>query len=545
MSSTVDTANVTSKVTRQELLPDPAADTTLAIAQNWLDTCLIEHSSCSQGNTFPLPTRVIDVSGEDPCLRVLSLTGVPYTILSHCWGGKSTVTTKKTNLDDHKRRIRYSGLPKTFRDAVSITRKLKINYLWIDSLCILQGSDEDWETESAKMGDYYRNAVLVLSALDSRHSHHGFLNRREGAASVQLSDPANLRVRPTAIPHQKVIRDGTLSQRGWALQERLLATRILHYSKDEMLWECLSCFERERCTETNLYPDYSQVVGYNSGEDLKRAMFSMNPDSFALYSGAFTRWYQIITDFSRRALTYDSDVLPALSGLATMIQRKTGSTYIAGLWAEDVHGLVWCKDGSQRMANHTGALRKGRLENNCSWSWVPTRQSIRYLFNEEKRTGSSNDAIIIEHSDLCLALSTVAQEVQCAPSYEQTAPYVNGFQGRDKTFWCRDRDDPDRDGLMLDIYNASGSKIGVGCFEDPNNELTLHQCSAIWIAERVYEEPKQVPVVYFLLIVPVLEKAGVWRRVGMGVTRDIWTIWPFVYFPTAFEGGVRKDILLI
>jgi hypothetical protein len=59
-----------------------------------------------------------------------------YVCLSHCWGNSKSITTVSANLEAHKRAIAFSDLPKTFQEAVIFTRKLGIQYLWIDSLYV-------------------------------------------------------------------------------------------------------------------------------------------------------------------------------------------------------------------------------------------------------------------------------------------------------------------------------------------------------------------------------------------------------------------------
>lgn len=54
-------------------------------------------------------------------------------------------------IEDFRRGISLSGLPRTFQDAISVTRKLGVRFLWIDSLCVIQNSSADWEEESEKM----------------------------------------------------------------------------------------------------------------------------------------------------------------------------------------------------------------------------------------------------------------------------------------------------------------------------------------------------------------------------------------------------------
>jgi hypothetical protein len=85
-----------------------------------------------------------------------------YVSLSHCWGDSvyPAKTTSQT-LDQNRKSIPWSTLPKTFQDAIFFTRWLRIRYLWIDSLCIIQDSREDWLEESVKMMHIYQNLMLL------------------------------------------------------------------------------------------------------------------------------------------------------------------------------------------------------------------------------------------------------------------------------------------------------------------------------------------------------------------------------------------------
>jgi hypothetical protein len=144
------------------------------------------------------------VSSEEPALVSLGLQGeVEYIALSHCWGKKHTLTTTMSNLESHCKMLPMSTLPRSFRDAVEITRKLSIKYLWIDSLCIIQDLEEDWQSESAIMGTVYKNAYLTISALDAVDSHSGFIHCREKTMKVRLNGDAadeNLYARPPTAP---------------------------------------------------------------------------------------------------------------------------------------------------------------------------------------------------------------------------------------------------------------------------------------------------------------------------------------------------------
>lgn len=109
--------------------------------RNWVSACLETHSECHQ-EPAPLPTNVLDLSRGAPFLTDGKGVKAPYIILSHCWGTTATLRTTQATEAAHRQGIDEALLPATFRDVVNIARALKIRYLWIDSLCILQDSQE-------------------------------------------------------------------------------------------------------------------------------------------------------------------------------------------------------------------------------------------------------------------------------------------------------------------------------------------------------------------------------------------------------------------
>lgn len=71
------------------------------------------------------------------------------------------------------------SLPKTFQDAVSLCREFEIRYLWIDSLCIVQGDVLEWRHEANRMSMVYGNAFLVLVASASSGDEVGMFPQRQ------------------------------------------------------------------------------------------------------------------------------------------------------------------------------------------------------------------------------------------------------------------------------------------------------------------------------------------------------------------------------
>lgn len=146
-----------------------------------------------------MPARTINVGDEntEPFLEIHEGTRnfselnkrSDWATLSHCWGGSSPLTTKHKTIKEHCRAIPLRTMPKTFRDAVIITRELQIKHLWIDSLCIIQDSKEDWERQSETMAKVYRHGLINIAATTSGHANDGILKPR----SIRLQLPVQLK----------------------------------------------------------------------------------------------------------------------------------------------------------------------------------------------------------------------------------------------------------------------------------------------------------------------------------------------------------------
>jgi hypothetical protein len=162
--------------------------TCFELARKWRDICIQEHGkSCGKATDEMMPSRVIDVGPSDvshePLLTVTGGEMGKWVALSHCWGNQSQFVTNSNNLLTRKRMIPLEDMPKTFSDAVFVTCQLGYRYLWIDSLCILQGDHGDWIAESIRMRDYYKHAIVTISADSAPKNHFGFLTERENTIS--------------------------------------------------------------------------------------------------------------------------------------------------------------------------------------------------------------------------------------------------------------------------------------------------------------------------------------------------------------------------
>ncbi|KAM0301545.1 hypothetical protein HYE67_006634 [Fusarium culmorum] len=365
------------KIRGSKVGPDAGSKETLSVVTGWVDDCVQTHDRCQPAKTR-LPSRILDLEAlDDPNkIRLLETVGDEkygsYMTLSYCWGSDPAfhVRTTHSTMSSHLDSIDVNSLPQTYKDAIKITRHLGIRYLWIDSLCICQDDLEDWARESAAMQQVYAGAYLSIAADNAAGSEQGFLKRQDRkyvpatinvAANTGDSTESNkvagyvFEVPPIKAHHARawmIFNKEPLTVRGWAMQERLLPIRALHFGSDQMFFEC-NCHM--------LSEDGVEVKGrWNSLYPLKEKGFK-DPARKSRVSATHQLWYLILEDFFHRKVTVKSDRLPAISGLATMFQSRltyemvsrTGSgevQYVAGLWSNAlIEGLGWTALGREEI----------------------------------------------------------------------------------------------------------------------------------------------------------------------------------------------------
>jgi hypothetical protein len=154
--------------------------------------------------------------------------------------------------------------------------KLGFQYLWIDSLCIVQDSPSDWDYASSQMATIYRNSFLTIAATRSTNGSGGFFFERNKDYTClrryPISGSENNIFLSRKLPLHMVkelFQDGTtkypLHARAWAFQERLLSPRIIQYTEGELVWECKT---RTRC-ECTLFDVEDDGEQYVSSSDFR------------------------------------------------------------------------------------------------------------------------------------------------------------------------------------------------------------------------------------------------------------------------------------
>ena len=186
-------------------LPDTLSKARLTILRSWLEDCDKNHKCIKDQKVPYCPRRLIYVYNDVDSVRsqVVETASwgqyqrerVKYIALSHPWGAqtKSNIhfCSTKENIASHRKHILDKNLPSTFKDAMKVTRRLGVQYLWIDSICILQGPDGDFAAEAEHMQDIFSSAYCVIAASSAQEMASGFLTsgskvKREERISVEL-----------------------------------------------------------------------------------------------------------------------------------------------------------------------------------------------------------------------------------------------------------------------------------------------------------------------------------------------------------------------
>jgi hypothetical protein len=245
------------------VLPEPGSEIFFDILKLWIQDCNQNHPGCRptsqaarSGADMILPTRLIDVGDiSKPYLRLIEpakepVYGAKYIALSHRWGDtkeypsfstlRHDLSGKGRDIDTFKKAIPYEDLPKTFKDAVKCTRAMGIRYLWIDSICIIQGKDGDFNSEAKNMESVFSGADCVLASSRAKSQHHGFLDTRPQRKFLKLQRPGE---KPFYVCEHidnfnKDVLESALNTRGWVLQERALARRTIYFTEQQTYFEC-------------------------------------------------------------------------------------------------------------------------------------------------------------------------------------------------------------------------------------------------------------------------------------------------------------------
>ncbi|KAI0165153.1 HET-domain-containing protein [Hypoxylon sp. FL1284] len=483
-----------------------------------LRTCRETHTLCQPSGPALLPSRLLQIYRDNTSsprvrLRVTSQEDEMglYAALSYCWGGPQLLRLTKDNITRFQDDIVDSNaLPQTLKDAVIVTRLLGLEYLWIDSLCIIQDSVQDKEREIGRMCATYQNATVTIAAATSSSVSEGFLDRtaqfstRYPSCTVDVSLGAE-----NAIPHDNSssislvpphIQDTEnfpLNKRGWTYQEALLSPRLLVFGDLEPFIRCRtanamsqspSCI---RYMSATIHPRriISNKVRYGRDGDVESANDRSDELEFL--------WRELVEEYTRRDLSFPQDRQHAITGIVDFLSPTYRDKCHFGIWKScAVACLLW---------KVTPGRESYAITDLPTWSWMSVTGQIDldylvYLDSPEAQIEWDAEA------------STHAMHIKCCvvPSDEVFGSMQAGGPDLIAETWA-------------DIHSSSGIEAFTTVVSFPGNAKDL----------------------YFLILgrgtngnmtalVATSDQDAVYRRVGLAELRgsDMWLSKP------------RKDVLL-
>jgi hypothetical protein len=475
---------------------------------HWLNACHNTHEVCKQGDSDRVfPDRLIDTETQRIVVgSAAQETG--YAALSYAWGFTPMMTNTMARSAAFSDAIDILTLPKTHKDAITVTRKLGLRYLWIDALCIIQDDAVKKLHEIEKMHLIYRDCVVNISALDAPHTDAGFLHPRPLQATAHISD--NVHIRQALPSWGEIFRRAPLSQRGWVLQERLMSKRVLHFGSTEIFWECLTVSARESRSKTHSLEGRSTDW---DDENFKRALLFDTQDSELILK----RWYAIISQYTSLHLSYPSDVFPAIAGVALEFAKATSFKYSWGLWIEHIHsGLLWYRHYLPREDRPIDE----QVRHVPTWSWAYRMAPSQMLFSVESRPTETP----LQANVLSAPHSMSKNMNPAGPEVEMTLSALCGHVWLKRSHGLPPYNDPYL-ALVVDVYDSNGLMLGTGYLDSlgismPND---LEPSLAVVISQRVGPPYGSSPVTYFLLVKRAAHPTRdleCFERIGIAQTAD-------------------------
>ena len=302
-------------------------------------------------------------TSESPELKLIEPESLPlgerktfeYVALSYPWGDPvkhphADFETTTKNVQSYMNKIE-AKLPDTLNDAIRVCRAIGKRYLWIDSLCIIQGPDGDFTQEAGRMGTVFSSAYCVLATTSADGSHSGFLNR---TSRREIGQPPEYEV--VSFPYmgkdgnqidtiyieesfdnfQADVREGRLNQRGWVYQERALARRTIHFTNNQTYWECGRGIRCE--TLTKMKNSYESFPG-----DANFPWYGLHHQK----GGDIAFYESLYEQYSLLSFTHLEDRPVAIAGLEqrliSALQQKGGAKHgcygiFGQYWGR---GLLW------------------------------------------------------------------------------------------------------------------------------------------------------------------------------------------------------------
>lgn len=290
----------------------------------WLKACKTMHGDKCTKYAKPLkyPIRLLNTSTLDTETFTPDL--VPeYFTLSYVWGSTKYASLDKAMLQStNTPTFRYlSNLHPSVFDAIRLTQRLGKSHIWIDSLCIVQDSDQDKLAQVYQMDAIYAKCSLTLIAAgDNPEGLPGVVVPRNSIQTFQ-NGGLSLVLDSCTVMESHWMDHTVWSSRAWTLQEYILSHRRLIFTKDQVYWYCQKASWRESIQLASLTHTYEPLIRQ---EDMPISdLHTTTLKSLAAKSEPkyVEKYDEIVQQYSGRKLTKQEDRLFAFQGVLNAIQH--------------------------------------------------------------------------------------------------------------------------------------------------------------------------------------------------------------------------------
>ncbi|KAL1797094.1 hypothetical protein ACET3X_003700 [Alternaria dauci] len=330
---------------------------------------------------------------------VESTSNEKYFALSYVWGKVDMLPTLTENVEARKEPSSLTGLqfPKTMSDAIKLVRLLGETYLWIDALCIVQDDKIQKARDLANMDAVYSKAFATIVAMDGTSADGGLPGVRPNTRPPQkietlviklgsqdldydpdASDDNNVAINLVATPPELhlALESSPWDSRGWTFQEHLLSRRCIYFSQNYLY---LQCGQRSRVlSECGIN---EQMPSEDDDEDdeyegrrgkapivtaLDNPLYDLAPSLVDLPAEAkpaetFRVYSKLVEKYTRRQLTYESDIINAFLGTFKALETFQGQV-LCGLPVPTLDlALLWTPCGRVPRRGHSLHVGAGAL----------------------------------------------------------------------------------------------------------------------------------------------------------------------------------------
>ncbi|RGP64771.1 hypothetical protein FSPOR_7707 [Fusarium sporotrichioides] len=352
----------------------------------------LESSTTTSELRPQLPTRLLHCQpssspGGDPIVKLVDAIDLDpftrYAALTHRWGAIKPLKLLEAQEAAFHDDVPFETIPATFQDAIKLANDIGIEYMWIDSLCIIQDSKDDWQAEAARMASVYSQSYVTIAATSAQDSAAGLKEQ-----TSMLRHPCEITPSWTGFedeipsgPVRIIIRSGfcdevlskPLFRRGWTFQEWILSRRTIHVARDQLWWTSATSMKsqgyaaNETCEAYDFDIDRDYIHTMAPG-----ALYSLANESPETLSRV---WHALLQEYMSRDLTFESDRLVAFAGIAALYQsfaKLPPGSYLAGIWRQVLQqDLLWTVVAGRKVS-------PPQLYRGPSWSWASVEPAPNY-----------------------------------------------------------------------------------------------------------------------------------------------------------------------